>query len=57
MLLGPMYHLYTREEQLQALREAVRVTKPGGHILAAYCMNEPTVVQYVFGLNHLQQEQ
>ena len=53
MLLGPMYHLYTREEQLQALREAVRVTKPGGHILAAYCMNEPTVVQYVFGLNHL----
>ena len=54
MLLGPMYHLYTREEQLRALSEAVRVTKPGGRILAAYCMNEPTVVQYVFGLNNLQ---
>ena len=53
LLLGPMYHLYTREDQLQALAEAVRVTKPGGRILAAYCMNEPTVVQYVFGLNHL----
>lgn len=53
MLLGPMYHLYTREEKLQALREAVRVTKPGGRILVAYCMNDPTVVQYVFGLNHL----
>ena len=53
MLLGPMYHLYTREDKLRALAEAVRVTKQGGYILAAYCMNEPTVIQYVFGLNHL----
>ena len=53
MLLGPMYHLYSREDQLKALSEAVRVTKPGGYILVAYCMNEPTVIQYVFGLNHL----
>ena len=53
MLLGPMYHLYSREQQLKALSEAVRVTKPGGYILVAYCMNEPTVIQYVFGLNHL----
>ncbi|MCR5664596.1 MAG: class I SAM-dependent methyltransferase [Oscillospiraceae bacterium] len=53
MLLGPMYHLYRREDKLQALSEAVRVTKKGGRILVAYCMNEPTVVQYVFGLNHL----
>ena len=53
MLLGPMYHLYTREDQVKALAEAVRVTKPGGYILVAYCMNEPTVIQYVFGLNHL----
>ncbi len=53
MLLGPMYHLYTKDEKLQALSEAVRVTKPGGHILVAYCMNEPTVIQYVFGMNHL----
>jgi len=53
MVLGPMYHLYTKEEKLKALSEAVRVTKPGGYILVAYCMNEPTVIQYVFGLNHL----
>lgn len=53
MLLGPMYHLYTREDKRQALAEAVRVTRPGGHILVAYCMNDPTVVQYVFGLNPL----
>ena len=55
MLLGPMYHLYTREDKVKALAEALRVTKPGGYILVAYCMNEPTVIQYVFGLNHLQE--
>ena len=55
MLLGPMYHLYTREDKLKALSEAVRVTKPGGYILVAYCMNEPTVIQYVFGMNKQQE--
>ena len=55
MVLGPMYHLYTRGEKIQALSEAVRVTKPGGHILVAYCMNDPTVVQFVFGKNQLKE--
>ncbi len=53
MLLGPMYHLYTLEDKIQALSEAVRVTKPGGYILVAYCMNEATIIQYVFLANHL----
>ncbi|MBP5311753.1 MAG: methyltransferase domain-containing protein [Clostridia bacterium] len=55
MVLGPVYHLYTREDKLQALSEAVRVTKPGGRIMVAYCMNEPTVIQYVFGGDHLEE--
>lgn len=55
LLLGPMYHLYTRDDRLRALREAVRVTKRGGYILAAYCMNDPTVVQYVFGQGHVRE--
>ena len=55
MLLGPMYHLYTREDKLKALSEAVRVTKPGGYLLVAYCMNEPTVILYVFGMNNLRE--
>ena len=53
MLLGPMYHLYTIEDKEKALSEAVRVTKSGGYILIAYCMNEPTIIQYVFLGNHL----
>ena len=53
MLLGPMYHLYTTEDKIQALSEAVRVTKPGGYILVAYCMNEATIIQYVFLGGHL----
>ena len=59
LLLGPMYHLYTRPDMLRALSEAVRVTRPGGFILAAYCMNDPTVIQYVFGagqLRHVREE-
>lgn len=36
LVFGPLYHLYEREDQLRALREAVRVTKPGGHILTAF---------------------
>ena len=55
LLLGPMYHLYTREDKIQALSEAVRVTKPGGYIFVAYCMNDPTIVQYVFAMDHLQE--
>lgn len=55
LLLGPMYHLYTRDDKLKALAEAIRVTKQGGFILAAYCMNEPTVIQYVFFSNHLRE--
>ena len=52
MLLGPMYHLYTREDKLQAMREAIRVTKPDGYILVAYCMNEAAVIGYGFVGNH-----
>ena len=45
LLLGPMYHLYTQEEQLKALSEAIRVTKRGGIIFAAYCNSDLTMYQ------------
>ena len=56
LLLGPMYHLFTEEEQLQALREAIRVTKKGGIIMAAYCGNDATMVQFCFGRGMLREQ-
>ena len=49
LLLGPMYHLFTVLEQLEALSEAIRVTKKDGVVFAAYCGNDATMVQYCFG--------
>ncbi len=48
LLLGPLYHLYTAEEQKKALTEALRVTKPGGVVFAAYCGSDATAIQYCF---------
>ncbi len=48
LLLGPMYHLFTQEDKERALEEAVRVTKPGGIIFAAYCMADPSILSYGF---------
>jgi len=35
LLLGPLYHLTRRADRLQALREAVRVVRPGGPVYGA----------------------
>ncbi len=48
LLFGPMYHLFSFEDKVKALSEAKRVTKPGGTILVAYCMNEYCVLMYAF---------
>ena len=53
LVLGPMYHLYTKEDKQKAMAEAIRVTKRGGHIFVAYCMNEATMLQFVFGKGNL----
>lgn len=56
LLLGPMYHLFTAEEQKQALSEAIRVTKKGGVVFVAYCGNDATMVQYCFGRGMLREK-
>ena len=40
LLLGPLYHLYSKEDKEQAIQEAIRVTKKGGVIFAAYVISE-----------------
>lgn len=56
LLLGPMYHLFTEVDQRKALSEALRVTKKGGILMAAYCGNEATLIQYCFGRGMLKEE-
>lgn len=48
LLLGPMYHLFMVEDQRKALSEAIRMTKKGGTIFAAYCGNDATILQFCF---------
>jgi len=40
LLLGPLYHLYSKEDKQQAIREAIRVTKHGGVIFVAYVISD-----------------
>lgn len=53
LLFGPMYHLFGFADKRKALGEAKRVTKAGGVILAAYCMNEYSVITYGFKERHV----
>ena len=48
LLLGPMYHLFTEADKLAALGEAIRVTKKGGVVFAAYCMADSAILQAGF---------
>ncbi len=45
LVLGPMYHLFTKEEQEKAIAEAIRVTKKGGLIYFAYITNDAVVLK------------
>ncbi len=53
LLFGPMYHLFTFEDKVRALGEAKRITKTGGYIMVAYCMNEYGVISYGFKERHI----
>lgn len=53
LLLGPMYHLFTEEDKLRALGEALRVTKKGGVVFAAYCMGDASILSYGFLKGHI----
>ena len=55
LLLGPMYHLFTEKDKRRALAEALRVTKPGGILMVAWCITDATIVEYGFRGGHVKE--
>lgn len=48
LLLGPMYHLQTKEQKVKALLEAKRISKNGAIIFVAYYMNDYAIIKHGF---------
>jgi len=48
LLLGLMYHMFMPEDKNQTISEALRVTKHGGIVFAAYCMSEAPIMDSGF---------
>ena len=46
LLLGPIYHLFSKEDKKRAIEEAVRVTKLHGKIFIAYITNDIVIITY-----------
>lgn len=53
LLLGPLYHLYTKEDKRQALSEAIRVTKQGGVIFAAHVISDGCLLDEGFNRGNI----
>ena len=53
LVLGPMYHLFTKEEQEKAIQEAIRVTKKEGYIYFAYITNDAVILRCLLMENKL----
>lgn len=53
LLLGPLYHLYSKGDKRQAIREAIRVTKQGGIIFTAYVISDGCLLDEGFQRNNI----
>lgn len=45
--LGPMYHIFNEKDMRSAIKEAVRITKPGGIIIFSYLTNDAVFARYM----------
>jgi len=48
LVLGPLYHLFKKEEQEKAIKEAIRVTEKGGIIYIAFILFDLTMLTWGF---------
>lgn len=48
LVLGPLYHLFKEVEERQAIKEAIRVTKPKGKIFIAFILFDLTMLTWGF---------
>lgn len=48
LLLGPMYHMFTDNDKIKCLKEAVRVTKKNGILFVAYCQFDASMIKTGF---------
>ena len=48
LVLGPLYHLFKKDEEEKAINEAIRVTKPNGKIFIAFILFDLTVLTWGF---------
>ena len=55
LLFGPMYHLISYDEKVNALNEAKRVVKDNGYIFISYCMNEYAIITHAFKENYIKE--
>ena len=55
LFFGPMYHLKEESLRLQAMAEAKRALKPGGHLMISYIMNDYSILMYGFKEHHIKE--
>ena len=53
LVLGPLYHLFKKEEIDKVVEEAIRVTKPGGLIYYAFILADLTMINWGFEKGNL----
>lgn len=53
LVLGPLYHVFDKEERQRVIKEAIRVTKKDGIIYYAFILTDLTMLDWGFKRNNL----
>jgi ubiquinone/menaquinone biosynthesis C-methylase UbiE len=53
LVLGPLYHVFDKEERTKVIKEAIRVTKKDGIIMYAFILTDLTILDWGFKRNEL----